>query len=218
MTPSSVRYRWTVLPLIAGLAAIAGVVAATPRLYRVFCEATGYGGTVRAVAAPAPAQTEASDKTLTVFFDSNVAGGLPWEFRPDQRKVTVKLGEPVEVSYFARNLSDKTIVARALFNVTPFQIGPYFFKIECFCFTNERLGPGESAHMPLVFYVDDQAAKDDGAKGVNELTLSYTFYPQTGLSAEGVAAARDLAKGSAEKAAELAGNPKATFANDAARQ
>jgi cytochrome c oxidase assembly protein subunit 11 len=210
----------TLVPIFAVLAIMVGLVAYSPTLYRLFCAATGYGGTVRRSVQPVAAREDeaASGKTITVFFDSNVANGLPWDFRPEQRSVTVPLGKPTKVYYDARNNSNRTIVARAVYNVTPGQIATYFFKIECFCFTNERLNPGESARMPLVFYIDKQAASDEGARHVSTVTLSYTFYPQDKLSPQEIANTRDLGTGSAGEDAKLVGSSKATFANDAPRR
>ncbi len=160
----------------------------------------------------------AGDQTVTVDFDANVSPSLKWSFEPGQRSVTVKFGEPTKVYYRARNLSDHTIVARAVFNVTPYQAASYFFKVQCFCFTNERLGPGESADMPLIFYVDPQMLKDRDAQTVSTITLSYTFYEQKNLSPADVATARDLAAGSREKDAALAKASTAEYENDAPRQ
>lgn len=193
-----------------------GLVIYSPSLYRAFCAVTGYGGTVRRAVAPQHAEVAA--RTVKVLFDANVATDLPWEFRPEQNKVVAHIGEPTKVYYYAKNTSDRTIVARAVYNVTPFKIAPYFFKIECFCFTEEKLAPGESARMPLVFYVDDQALKEPNLEDVTTITLSYTFYPQKDLSPDDVAAARDLGTGSVEKDAALKQGGKVGFDNDAPRQ
>ncbi|MGX1100755.1 cytochrome c oxidase assembly protein [Amorphus sp. MBR-141] len=199
------------------LAVMIGLVSYSPTLYRMFCAATGYGGTVnRAEASVAPATSDGH--TVTVRFDANVAPGLDWEFEPGQRSVEARIGEPTKAYYTARNTSDETIVAHASFNVTPYQLAPYFFKIECFCFTEERLGPGESAKMPLVFYLDEEMLNDKDAADLKSVTLSYTFFKQTGLTAEQIAAARDLAGESETLDAELAEGGKASFANDAPRQ
>ncbi|MER3353343.1 MAG: cytochrome c oxidase assembly protein [Hoeflea sp. D1-CHI-28] len=199
------------------LAVMSGLVIYAPTLYRMFCDLTGYGGTVQRATVPAPAAT-ADSEVVTVSFDANVAPGLPWEFRPEQRKVETRFGEPTRVSYYARNNSDETIVARATFNVTPYKAAPYFFKIECFCFTEEKLGPGESAQMPLVLYIDEQLLKDRGTSEVREITLSYTFFKQTDLSPEEVEGARDLKAGSQEIDAELKRSEVVEFDNDAPRR
>lgn len=187
-----------------------------PSLYRAFCAATGYGGTVRqADAAAAPA---VSDQTVTIFFDANTDADLPWDFRPEQRKVTVALGEPVTIYYDATNRSDETIVGRAVFNVTPYEAAPYFFKIACFCFTDERLGPGETARMPVELFVDAAMLDDHDSENVREITLSYTFYRQDQLSEDEAANARDLAAGSAELDGELSDDAPVAFDNDAPRR
>lgn len=193
------------------------LVVYSPTLYRMFCDLTGFGGTVRRAAAPAPGGA-ASSETITVNFDANVDPKLPWEFRPEQRSVRTRFGEPTRVNYFARNNSDETVVARATFNVTPFKAAPYFFKIECFCFTEERLGPGESALMPLVLYVDEQLLKDESTQEVRTITLSYTFYKQENLSADEVEAARDLKAGSREIDTKLDKADTVEFDNDAPRR
>jgi len=211
------RHFWP-LALAAVLLALptAGVIY-SPTLYRMFCAYTGYGGAVRRAVAP-KAATATSDKTITVAFDANVERSLKWSFEPGQRSVTVKFGEPTKVYYRAKNLSDHTIVARAVFNVTPYQAASYFFKVQCFCFTNERLKPGESAKMPLIFYVDPHMLKDKDAEAISTITLSYTFYEQKSLTPAEVAAARDLAVASREKDASLAKASTATYENDAPRQ
>lgn len=198
-----------------------GVVYA-PTLYRLFCSATGFGGTTQrsiGVTRSTVATTKRAAPTkIRVRFDANVAPGLDWEFRPERHAVDVVPGQPVKVYYYARNRSDRTIVARATFNVTPYKAAPYFFKIQCFCFTNERLGPGQSARMPVVLYVDEQMLKDVNTKDVDDITLSYTFFRSHGAVARKVGAARDLKAGSKTLDAELRRRGTATFDNDAIRE
>jgi cytochrome c oxidase assembly protein subunit 11 len=195
------------------------LVAFAPTLYRVFCDVTGYGGTVNQAAVEAPVQEAGSgDQPITVYFDANVGGELPWEFRPEQRKVELRPGEPVRAYYTARNLSDETVVGRATFNVTPFKAAPYFFKIECFCFTEEKLGPGESARMPLEIFIDEQMLDEPDTREIRQITLSYTFYEQQDLSPEEVAAARDLAAESEALNTSLEADGPAGFVNDAPRR
>lgn len=171
----SPRYRKNLnvlLPCIVGLGIMFGVVAYSPQLYRAFCGATGYGGTTqRAFSDP----TTTSDKTVTVAFDSNVAPDLPWRFEPEQRSVTVHLGEQKLVFFTAENLSNEAIVAHATYNVTPLNSGIYFNKIQCFCFNEERLDPHQKIEMPVVFYVDPAFAKDFDNASVDTITLSYTL-------------------------------------------
>ena len=221
-----------VLLLCAGLLALAtaGVVY-SPTLYRLFCAATGYGGTVRRAAVEAPAPEKVAGETFKISFDGNVADGLNWEFRPEQQDVSVEIGEPTTIYYYAKNLSDKPVVAHAVFNVSPFQVAPYFFKIECFCFTDEKLAPGESARMPVatpskrhstarmpvLFYLDKQVLQDKEAMALRRATLSYTFYKQ-GDDPDRIAAARDLASGSEAKDAEIARGDAVEFDNDAPRR
>src|ERR1700722_15084427 len=147
------------LPCFVVLGIMLGLVAYSPELYRAFCGATGYGGTTqRAYSDP----TAASDQTVTVAFDSNVAPDLPWRFEPEQRSVTVHLGEQKLVFFTAENLSNESIVGHATFNVTPETSGIYFNKIQCFCFSEERLDPHQKIDMPVVFFVDPAFAKDFG--------------------------------------------------------
>lgn len=216
MTDLRAKKTWTVALSVSLLAVMTGLVIYSPTLYRMFCNLTGYGGTVtRATTAPKSGPT--SEK-ITVAFDANVAPDLPWEFRPEQREVEIRFGEPTKVYYYARNRSEKTLVARATFNVTPYQAAPYFFKIECFCFTEEKLGPGQSARMPLVLYVDQQMLKDQNTKMMRSITLSYTFFRQKNLSSEEIEAARDLSRGSARTDAELRAAAASRFENDAPRR
>jgi len=200
------------------LGASTALVIASPTLYRLYCAVTGYGGTVnRAVAKDLKPKAD-ENRTITVYFDANVAPGLPWSFRPMQRKVVARLGEPTRIYYYAKNNSDQTVVARALFNITPYRMASYFFKIECFCFTNEKLGPGESAKMPVELYVDEQMAKDKNTSDIHEITLSYTFYPQDADTPDVVSQARALKAGSDALEAKLQQSKKATFENDAPRR
>ena len=167
------------IPAFAVLGMMFGLVAYAPTLYRVFCGATGYGGTTqRAYSDPATT----SDRTVEVAFDSNVAPDLPWRFAPEQRSVTVHLGEQKLVFFTAENLSNESIVAHATFNVTPETSGLYFNKIQCFCFSQQTLKPGETVDMPVIFFVDPDIAKDGNLDTVRDITLSYTFYPESGGS------------------------------------
>lgn len=166
---------WTVA--VACAAAVAGMgamsYAAVP-LYRMFCQATGYGGTTqRAEAAP----NVVLDRTMAVRFDSNVTPGMPWTFEPVQRTVNVKIGETALIYYRATNNSNEPVTGTATFNVQPDLAGSYFAKIECFCFKEQRLEPGESVEMPVSFFIDPSITDDRDATTIKEITLSYTFYP-----------------------------------------
>lgn len=196
------------------------LVVYSPTLYRMFCAATGYGGTVnRAIVGDSWSDTPSArqNDTVTLSFDANVAPGLPWAFYPEQRKVETRLGQPTKIYYYAKNNSDRTIVARAIYNVTPYGAAPYFFKIECFCFTNEKLAPGEIARMPVELYVDEQLAKDPNARDIHDITLSYTFYRQNDPSPEDLTRARNLKTGSETLDATLQREKAAEFENDAPR-
>lgn len=224
--------RRTLIAMGCAFAVMVTLVVYSPTLYRMFCAVTGVGGTVRQISVPnktAGASANGTngnstgeaaaiaDDMVEVYFDANVAKGLPWEFYPEERMVKAKLGEPVKVYYYAKNNSDETIVARAVFNVTPYKSAQYFFKIECFCFTNEKLAPGESARMPLVLYIDDQIHKDPNTAEVKDITLSYTFYRQSDLTEQEISDARELKSGSDQKEAELSNSENIDLENDVRR-
>jgi cytochrome c oxidase assembly protein subunit 11 len=155
------------------VAAMVGAAYASVPLYNWFCRTTGFGGTPR-VASLAPAQV--LDRTITIRFDSNITGSLPWRFTPDQVSVDVKIGQVVTVGYTAINESARETVGQASYNVAPPQVGTYFTKINCFCFTEQRLKPGEKRDMEVVFYVDPAMVKDADQDDLNTITLSYTMY------------------------------------------
>ena len=156
------------------VAVMVGVSFAAVPLYSWFCRTTGFGGTTQ-VAKTGPDQS--SGRVITVRFDSNVASGLPWSFEPERRTIDVRLGEVVTVYYAVRNESARVTTGQAGYNVTPPTIGGYFEKINCFCFTQQTLQPGEKRDMAVVFYVDAKLATDAEQNGVNNITLSYTFFP-----------------------------------------
>ena len=158
----------TALTLTACAAAMLGVAYASAPLYRLFCAATGYGGTVQRVGT-APAA--ASGRWVTVSFDGNVDANLPWDFAPDIRHLRVQLGQAATVTYHARNNGNLPVVGMANFNVQPDKAGAYFDKLQCFCFSRQRLQPGESVSLPVQFYIDPQLDAD-----VTDITLSYTFF------------------------------------------
>lgn len=162
-----------VVPCLIAIGIMIGLVAYSPTLYRLFCAATGFGGTTQRAAADLETL---SDHTVTVLFDANVAPGLPWRFEPEQRAVKVRLGEQKLAFFSAENLSDETVVGHAAFNVSPGTTGIYFNKIQCFCFDDERLEPHEKVDMPVVFFVDPAMANDPDTAKVDTITLSYTFY------------------------------------------
>ena len=163
----------TLRMLLLIIAAMVLLVALTPRLYRAFCEATGFNGTTqRADRAPGAVAGQ-----FKVQFDANVHPGLPWRFEPEQVSVNVAPGAQTKIFYRAENLSARAIVGQAVYNVSPDIVGKYFKKIQCFCFTEQTLQPGQKVDMPVVFFVDPAIEKDPDAKLVHEITLSYTFYP-----------------------------------------
>ena len=157
------------------LAMLALGYASVP-LYRLFCQVTGWAGTTqRATAEQAAALKPVAGRTVSIRFDGNVAGGLPWEFRPSHVTDTVVIGER-EMTYFvARNKSARPITGTATFNVSPDRAGLYFTKIQCFCFTEQTLAPGEEVRMPVVYFVDPKILQDPDADDIEQITLSYTF-------------------------------------------
>ena len=162
-----------VAPCLVAIGIMVGLVAYSPTLYRLFCAATGFGGTTQRVAVESGI---VSDRTVAVQFDANVAPDLPWRFEPAQREVSVHLGEQKLVFFTAENLGNDAIIGHATFNVTPDRVGKYFNKIQCFCFTDERLDAHEKVEMPVVFYVDPAMSGDSETRSVNTITLSYTFF------------------------------------------
>ncbi len=163
----------------AGLAALlvlamAGLAFASVPLYRLFCQVTGIDGTTqRAARAPGPV----AGKEVAIRFDANTASSLPWRFGPEKGREIVTIGEREMAFYTARNLSAREVKGTATFNVTPVQAGKYFSKIQCFCFSEQTLKPGEEVRMPVVFFVDPRILQDADTREISEITLSYTFYP-----------------------------------------
>lgn len=163
--------------LMVGLLFVAGGMvgasyAAVP-LYRIFCQVTGYGGTPKVASGPS---ATVSDRMMSVRFDSMV-NGMDWSFQPVRREVRVRVGETIVAYYRARNNTDRALVGSATFNITPLKAGSYFSKIECFCFTEQRLEPGQSVDMPVSFFVDPAIDGNVNLDDVRTITLSYTFYP-----------------------------------------
>lgn len=192
--------------LLAVVAVMLTIVSYSVPLYRLFCSATGSGGTTQR----ADASTGLSGRMVTVDFTTATAHGLPWRFRPVQPRVKVRLGAENLVFFEAENLSDQPIVGHATFNVTPDKIGIYFKKIQCFCFTEERLGAHQKVEMPVTFFVDRAMASDPSTDDVENITLSYTFFrsarPAGALDLSRFAtAAADPAAGRAQFASHCAG-------------
>lgn len=195
MQPSRCRrHALVAISLTAVVAAMAGLSFAAVPLYRLFCQVTGYGGTTQEVKA---APGKVGDRVIAIEFNADVSPALPWRFRPVQRRVSPAVGERALVYYRAENLSDKALTGTATFNVTPHKAGVYFDKIECFCFTEQHLGAGESADLPVSFFIDPKIVGDPNLDDVNTITLSYTFFPVRGATGGKAPrrSARDPAKG-----------------------
>ena len=166
------------LMAFAGALAMLGLGYAAVPLYRIFCQVTGFGGTtmIASEADAARAASLASGKTISVRFDGTTASDMPWTFHPGQITDTVTIGERDIATYVARNESSQPITGTATFNVEPEQAGKYFNKIQCFCFTEQTLQPGQEVTMPVLYYVDPAMLDDPNMKGVEQITLSYTFH------------------------------------------
>ena len=156
--------------------AMVGLAFASVPLYRLFCQVTGFDGTtMRAAEDAAPGAVAGT--SVAVRFDANVAPGLNWQFTPEVAQIEAKLGDTQTVFYRVRNAGPAPVAAIATFNVQPAQAGGYFVKIQCFCFNEQTLQPGEEVRMPVVFYVDPAILDDPDARKISEITLSYTFFP-----------------------------------------
>ena len=173
-TAASRANRRVAIACLSGAALMVGMAYAAVPLYDLFCRVTGYAGTTQV--AVNSEGIRIIDKDVTVRFDANIERGFGWEFAPVQRDVTLKLGETREIAYRAKNLSDKPLTGTATFNVTPQSAGAYFNKIECFCFTETTLQPGEELIMPVVFFVDPDMADTEETRDIHTITLSYTFF------------------------------------------
>jgi cytochrome c oxidase assembly protein subunit 11 len=189
---SKLRRRDAIVAVACGLgvAVMVGASYAAVPFYNWFCRATGFNGTTQ-VATSGPSGM--IDRKVTVRFDANVGPGLPWRFEPEQNEIEVKLGQVVTVNYRVINEAARPITAQAAYNVAPLNAGSYFQKINCFCFTEQRLNAGETRDMAVVFYVDPSMIKDPDGGTINTITLSYTFYRQREPSRP-VADGRDSSK------------------------
>ncbi|GAB4822064.1 hypothetical protein N2152v2_009110 [Parachlorella kessleri] len=197
------------------IAMVGATYGAVP-LYRLFCQATGYGGTVQegaTVEAKLKARQEARDeeleaacaaRELTVFFNADVNDNLPWKFTPTQRSVKIHPGQSTLAFYTAQNMSNKAITGVSTYNVTPQSAGSYFNKIQCFCFEEQKLQPGEKIDMPVFFYVDPEFATDIRLSNITNLTLSYTFFKVSEEEPEQGAGLGSLAGGAAPAIAAAA--------------
>ncbi len=177
MTELDRRKRRTVLASVAAIAMMTGLVSYSVPLYRMFCQVTGFGGaTQRAEAAP----SAVGERVITVRFNADISSKLPWEFRPAQSEIKVRVGAAAHADYIAHNTSGKATVGTATFNVSPAKAGRYFNKIECFCFTEQRLAAGEREKMGVDFFIDPAILGDRGLDDVETITLSYTMFRKAG--------------------------------------
>ena len=175
------RTNRTALLAVLGICFMTGLAAASVPLYRLFCQATGLNGTTgRGLRAPG-----GTDHQITVAFDTNVSPNLRWRFRPEARQDVVDVGARDMAFFLATNTSGQPLTGTATFNVQPAQAGKYFKKIQCFCFTQQTLAPGETARMPVIFYVDPAILTDPDANDIQTITLSYTFYPADAVRTTG---------------------------------
>lgn len=172
----------TRVALFAGFTAIAmvGAAFAAVPLYNLFCRVTGYGGTTTVAYGEAGAIL---DREMTILFDTNTGRNLPWDFRPSQRSMTVRVGQTALAYFTATNNSSHPVTGVATYNVAPFKAAPYFSKLECFCFTEQTLEPGETVEMPVLFFVDPLIDEEDRMDDVHTMTLSYTFFETEGDAA-----------------------------------
>ncbi len=158
------------------VALMVGASFAAVPFYNWFCRTTGFNGTTQ-VAKSTPAPSSAIGRQISVRFDSNVSGGLPWKFEPEKNSIDVKIGEVVTVYYTVTNQAARATTGQAAYNVAPLTVGSYFQKINCFCFTEQTFSAGEKRELAVVFYIDPKLAEDHDYDGLNSITLSYTFYP-----------------------------------------
>ncbi|GJL85533.1 MAG: cytochrome c oxidase assembly protein CtaG [Micavibrio sp.] len=168
------KNRRTGLFVLLAVIAMIGVSFASVPLYRLFCQVTGFGGTTQ-IAQNLPG--EILERKITVKFNADVNRALPWDFKPEQREITVNIGQRALIAYAAHNKVAKPTAGTAIYNVTPLKAGKYFHKIQCFCFDEQIMGPGQKVSMPVMFYVDPAMAEDPGMNDVSVITLSYTFFP-----------------------------------------
>lgn len=170
---SPARKNLTAIVLFGLVFSMVGAAYAAVPLYQLFCQVTGFAGTTqRASNVP----DIAGERVIRVQFDANVDAGLPWHFVPAQREVSVRVGEAGLAFYTAKNLTNKEVKGTAVFNVTPVKAGYFFNKIDCFCFTEQVLAPGETMRMPVAFFIDPEIVDESNMEDVHVITLSYTFY------------------------------------------
>jgi cytochrome c oxidase assembly protein subunit 11 len=184
LTPQQKRNRRVALICAAGFFGMVGAAYAAVPLYKMFCQVTGFDGTVRkAEAAPG----KILDQKVTIRFDANVRT-LPWDFSTEQVSQEINIGATGLAFFKVTNNGDKPMTGRAAYNVVPEQAGPYFQKLECFCFNDQTIQPGQTVEFPVVYFVDPRYADDFETKGKEEITLSYTFFPSTKVAESGASA------------------------------
>ncbi|MEM7694686.1 MAG: cytochrome c oxidase assembly protein [Pseudomonadota bacterium] len=176
MAASSAKNARVVLSCVTFVGVMVGAAYAAVPLYDWFCRVTGFDGTPSIATVEALPGLVPGEREITIRFDANVAPGLAWRFKPTERTMTVRTGELAQMTYEIENLSGKDTVGTSVYNVTPFQGGGYFTKIECFCFQAQPLKAGETLKMPVTFFVSNDFEKDPDTAGVSVITLSYTFY------------------------------------------
>lgn len=179
MTTATLRQRSNAKVALIALSIALGMLGlgyASVPLYRIFCQVTGYGGTTKRVDAAQAAAIKDSGRTMSIRFDANVERGMPWQFKPLQLTDTISIGARDMALFWARNDSNQTVTGTASFNVEPEQAAKYFNKIQCFCFTEQTLRPGEEVRMPVLYYVDPAILDDPDNRDVEQITLSYTFH------------------------------------------
>lgn len=206
--PKRPRHGLIGLICLGVFAAMVGASYAAVPLYRVFCQATGFDGTVRQGAGPTQA---ALDRTIVVRFDTNVRG-LPWSFRPEQPSQTVRIGAPGMAFFKVRNDGDRPITGRATYNVVPESAGAYFIKTQCFCFNAQTIPAGTEMRFPVIYYVQPGFVTDRETQLAQEITLSYTFFPAPAADAAPQTAPKpvaSLAAATSQAREGLGGNPKA---------
>jgi len=178
--PTPVDLRKKAIPLVGVVLGMGALAWAAIPLYNIFCKVTGYAGTTQVANSGSDVVLE---RTVTVRFDGSTVRGMPWEFKAVTKPIKIRIGETALAFYEAYNPTDRVVAGTASYNVSPFSVGGYFTKIDCFCFTEQVLQPGERVTMPVTFYVDPEIVDDAEAAGVTTITLSYTFF-ETELDSE----------------------------------
>ena len=184
------RQTRTAAALVLLVAAMVGLAFASVPLYRLFCQVTGFDGTTQRASA---AGTEVLDRTAIVRFDTNVRG-LPWRFTAEQASQTVRIGASSMAYFSVTNTSDKPMTGVAMYNVVPESAGAHFRKLQCFCFDAQTIAAGQTVEFPMIYFIDPEITRDFETKGVDEITLSYTFFPQAGGKPAGAVKVQTAAK------------------------